>query len=54
MQRLGPAAQGGVVRHGQLEADGHGWWVWTCLAGVILGILGYSYLQRIYSRERDR
>lgn len=38
--------------HGELAADGRGWWVWTCLAGVVLGILGYSYLQRIYSRER--
>lgn len=42
------------VRHGRLEADGHGWWMWTCLAGIVLGILGYSYLQRIYTRERHR
>ncbi len=28
-----------------LEADGHGWWLWTCVAGLVLGAVGLVGLQ---------
>lgn len=30
----------------RLRADGHAWWLPTCLAGVLLGLLGISYCRR--------
>ncbi|WP_244884221.1 DUF2530 domain-containing protein [Carbonactinospora thermoautotrophica] len=32
--------------HGRLAETGHGWWVWTCLAGVGIGLLGIYYTRR--------
>lgn len=32
--------------YGRLEEDGHTWWLWTCLAGVGLGLLGLEYCRR--------
>ncbi|WP_201930940.1 DUF2530 domain-containing protein [Nocardioides donggukensis] len=32
--------------YGRLEADGRGWWVWTCLAGFGLGLFGLEYCRR--------
>jgi hypothetical protein len=32
-------------RH-RLEAAGHGWWLWTCLAGFGLGLVGWEYCRR--------
>lgn len=29
-----------LVFRDDLVADGRQWWVWTCVAGVILGLLG--------------
>lgn len=26
-----------------LTADGHGWWLWTCVAGLVLGAAGIVY-----------
>lgn len=37
-----------VARH-RLSADGHGWWVWTPVAGLALGCYGLYYVRR---RER--
>lgn len=34
----------------QLVAEGRGWWLWTCLAGFGLGLLGWTYCRR----RRDR
>ena len=35
-----------LVLHGRLAADGRGWWTWTALAGLGLGVLGLDYLRR--------
>lgn len=32
--------------YGKLRDDGHTWWLWTCLAGVGLGLLGLEYCRR--------
>ena len=31
---------------GQLRDSGRGWWMWTCLAGFGLGILGWDFCRR--------
>jgi hypothetical protein len=35
----------------RLEDAGHGWWIWTCLAGFGLGVVGWEYCRR---RRRRR
>ncbi len=30
----------------RLEAAGHGWWIWVCVAGAGLGLLGLLYVIR--------
>jgi hypothetical protein len=32
--------------YSRLKDDGHGWWLWTCLAGFGLGALGIEYCRR--------
>lgn len=34
-----------VLNRDALEADGHGWWLWTCVAGLVLGAVGLVGLQ---------
>ena len=31
---------------GRLRTDGHLWWLWTCVAGFGLGLLGWDYCRR--------
>ena len=37
--------------YGRMEYAGQGWWLWTCLAGCGLGLLGLEYCRR---RKRAR
>lgn len=32
--------------YGRLSEDGNVWWLWSCLAGVGLGLLGLEYCRR--------
>jgi hypothetical protein len=40
---------GALVLRGPLEDAGRGWWVWTPVVGVLLGLYGMRYIGR-----RDR
>ena len=35
-----------LALHGRLAADGNGWWSWTALTGIGLGVLALGYLRR--------
>lgn len=35
-----------VLFRDDLDAEGLGWWIWTCLAGVGLGLLGLEYARK--------
>ncbi len=35
-----------LVARDRLAADGRGWWAWTALAGIGLGLAGLDYLRR--------
>ncbi|MGH8826742.1 MAG: DUF2530 domain-containing protein, partial [Jiangellaceae bacterium] len=35
-----------ALRKNELDATGNGWWLWTCLAGVGLGLLGLEYTRK--------
>jgi hypothetical protein len=39
--------------YGTLRADGHLSWLWTCLAGIGLGVLGREYCKRREHRLRE-
>jgi hypothetical protein len=34
------------VMRDSLAEDDHTWWLWTCIAGFGLGLLGYAYSRR--------
>jgi hypothetical protein len=34
----------GLLIRGNLVEAGHGWWIWTALAGIGLGGVGFLYL----------
>jgi hypothetical protein len=38
--------------YGRLRAEGHGWWLWTCLAGFGLGAIGIDYCRRRRARRQ--
>jgi peptidoglycan/LPS O-acetylase OafA/YrhL len=35
---------------GSLAEDGRSWWMWTCVAGFVIGVIGVEYCRR----RRDR
>ncbi len=35
-----------LVFHGELVAQGRGWWVWTPWVGMVLGLYGLFWLSR--------
>lgn len=43
---------GAVVVRDDLVAQGRGWWLWSCAAGVALGLVGLAYLHRRRVRGR--
>ena len=40
--------------YGRLDEAGRSWWVWTCLSGVVLGLIGWEYCRRRRDRRRAR
>lgn len=36
----------GLLLRGRLEAQGRGWWIWTAVTGIALGLYGLRYLAR--------
>jgi hypothetical protein len=38
--------------HGRLEDAGKAWWVWTCLCGFGLGVIGWDYCRRRRNRRQ--
>ena len=40
--------------YGTLQDDGRGWWLWTCLTGAGLGLLGLEYCTRRARARRTR
>ena len=40
--------------YGTLRDDGNVWWLWTCVAGFGLGLLGREYCRRREQRLRRR
>ncbi|GAB3409362.1 hypothetical protein GCM10027569_23370 [Flindersiella endophytica] len=34
---------GSLLFRDRLEAAGNGWWIWTCVAGIVLGLMGEAY-----------
>lgn len=43
-----------VVYYDTLREQGRDWWLWTCLAGLGLGLIGFEYCRRRRTRERLR
>jgi hypothetical protein len=39
--------------YGRLQATDRVWWLWTCLAGFGLGVLGWDYCRRRKNRRRQ-
>jgi hypothetical protein len=44
------AGLGLLLFHDWLSAHGRTWWLWTCLAGAGLGVLGIWYCRRRRAR----
>ena len=42
-----------VLARDGLESSGRGWWIWVCVAGTALGLLGLPYVLRRRSAYRS-
>lgn len=45
-----------LIFNQKLAEHDTGWWIWTCVTGVILGILGVTYTSRrakVYAEARE-
>jgi hypothetical protein len=42
-----------IALHGRLAEQGRGWWVWTPVAAIALGLYGLHYIER-HDRSRNR
>ena len=40
--------------YGRLEESGHLWWLWTCLTGFGLGMIGLEYCRRRRKARLER
>ena len=40
--------------YGSLEDAGKAWWVWTCLSGFGLGVVGWEYCRRRRNQRQAR
>jgi O-antigen/teichoic acid export membrane protein len=43
-----------VVQRHRLVDDGHQWWLWTCVAGLVLGLIGIVITTRRRARLARR
>ena len=41
-----------LVYAGPITAAGGGWWIWTVVVGIALGLLGFGWLSVIRARKR--
>ena len=41
-----------LVFHDRLSDHGHGWWIWVCVAGAALGLIGIPYMRRYQKAVR--
>lgn len=41
-----------LVRQRDLVADGREWWLWTCVAGVALGLVGVAWATWLTGRRQ--
>lgn len=39
---------------GSLEEDGRLWWLWTCVAGFGLGLIGTDWCRRLKKKRESR
>jgi hypothetical protein len=39
--------------YGRLQEDGRTWWLWTCMAGFGLGLMGMEYCRRRRAARRE-
>ena len=40
--------------YGRLEENDKTWWLWTCLAGFGLGVIGWDYCRRRRNKRHER